>query len=398
MTVLGALTRRESRAVQATAWGDWGDSGQTWSGSTVTTSSALQLLTVYGSTRFICDGVSTLPVDVFTRRPDGAAEEVEPPGWVLQPTPDLDFVSWATQVLSSALLAGNGWCWQSYGPTGLSSLTPLDPSTVKVTRDPGKRRVVRINGVEVDARNLLHIPAMMFAGSEVGLAPVECARQTIGVGLAAQEYSARFFAQDATPGGVIEVPGEMPPDKAAEMARAWARKHSGKSKAGLPGVLQGGATWRPTAVTNEQAQFLETQKFTAGQIAAQMFLIDPSELGLPVEGGSLTYTNIESRAIRKLQVTFLPWIIRLERALTSLLPPGQFLKLNVNGLLRGDMKSRFEAYGIGITHEFMVPNEPRAFEDWPPLPGGDKVVAKPVTAATRGVHRDVHGRILEVDR
>lgn len=368
MTVLGALTRNETRAVQATPWGDWGDSsGTTWAGASVTTSSSLQLLTVYGCVRFISDGISTLPVDTFTDRGDGGKIETEKPRWLTNPTPDLDFVAWCGQTLTSDLLAGNAYHFKVYRAGVLQELIPLDPAKVQVLRVNG-RKWYRVNGVDVDPFNILHIPAVMYPGADVGYAPVEAARQSIGSGLAAQEYAARFLDQDSTPGGVIEVPTDMPPEKTREMARSWARKHAGKNKTGLPGVLVGGATWKQTAVTNEQAQFLESRGFTAAEIAAQMFLIDPADLGIGVQGTSLTYANLTERNLRRVQVTFLPWIVRLERALSSLLPPGEYVKFNVNGLLRGDMKTRFETYKVGRDIEAIQVDEIREWEELSPLP------------------------------
>lgn len=377
MTVLGALARPAvQNAVQATAWGEWGDgAGRTWAGADVTTQGALQLLTVYGCNRFICDGISTLPVDAF-RKAGGETIEVSTPAILDEPAPDLDFISWSTQFLTSLLLGGDFFGYRLYSGASLTGVVPLDPTKVEVFRERGRKRF-RIEGAEFDTYQIMHVPGIMWPGADRGLSPVEAARQGIGMGMAAQEFGARFFDQDSTPGGVIEVPGELEPTQAREMAKSWAKKHGGKSKNGLPGVLQGGATWKQTSVTNEQAQFLETRQFTAAEIAAQMFLIDPPEMGIGVTGQSLTYSNLEQRNARKVQVTFLPWIVRLERALSSMLPQPRYVKLNVNALLRGDTKTRFEAYrvALGPNVPFMVPNEARGLEDWRPLPGGDEIAA-----------------------
>lgn len=375
MTVLGALARREATPQNLTAWGDWGGAGgQTWAGATVSNETALQLLTVYGCNRFICDGISTLPVDVLRRRADGSPEPVRrPPAFIAKPTPYLDFTAWATQALTSLLMAGNFYASLERSGGEIKWLHPLDPQKVTVNRERG-RKVYVIDGIRYTDFEILHIPGVMWPGSDIGLSPLEAARQTIGQGMSAQEYGSRYFGQGASLSGVIEVPGELTPEQAKALARDWSRKHGGKDKSGLPGVLQGGAAWKPTGVTNEQSQFLETRKFTATEIASQMFQIDPAEMGLPVDGSSLTYANLEQRNARKVQVTFLPWIVRIEKALTSLVPRPQYVKLNVNGLLRGDTKTRFEAYEIGLRSKFMVPNEPREFEDWAPLDGGDVVV------------------------
>ena len=370
MTILGALAHRPSNAIQVTPWGDWSDSGS-WSGKAVSNQTALQLLTVYGCNRFICDGISTLPVDVYRRRTDGSPVPVRTPQLIERPTPDLDFTSWATQVLTSLLMAGNFYGLKSYTGAEVTAVLPVDPAQVTIQRERGRKSYV-VNGERFSSLDILHIPGVMWPGADVGMSPLEAARQTIGQGMSAQEFGAKFFGQGATLSGVIEVPGELDPGKAKEMAASWNKKHGGSSKSNLPGVLQGGAVWKPTGVTNEQSQFLETRKFTAAEICSQMFQIDPAEMGLPVEGSSLTYANLEQRNARKVQVTFLPWITRLEHALSALLPGKQYVKLNVNGLLRGDTKTRFDAYAVGITNHFLTPNEARDFEDWQPLPGGDE--------------------------
>lgn len=380
--MFGSLLRREERAVQATVWGEWqGDNVYpTWSGSNVTTASALQLLTVYGCVRFICDGIATLPLDLFRKTDNGPQDLPTRPLWLDRPTIDLDRTAWVTQVIASLLLAGNAYVQKRLDSAGnIVELQPLDPSKVTVNRDASGAKTYTVGGSSVPASRILHIPGVMFPGSDVGLSPVEAARQSIGQGMAAQEFGARFFSQGGGPDGVIEMPTEPPPEKARDLARQWARKHSGKQNAHLPGVLTGGATWKQTSITNEQAQFLQTRGFTAAEIAGQMFLIDPSELGIPSQEGSssITYANLEQRNARLVRVTYLPWIVRLEMALSSLLVRPRYVKFNVGGLLRGDMKTRFDSYAVGITNKFMTPNEAREFEDWSPLPGGDTVVEPP---------------------
>lgn len=372
--MLGSLFRSERRAIQATAWGEWPDSGgPTWAGHNVDTRSALQLLTVYGCNRFICDGISTLPIDTY-READGRKIPISKPRWLEEPAPELDTISWFTQQLTSILLAGNDYLFADYTDSGLSSLLPLDPTQTSVKRVRG-RKVFLVAGVEFTSARIVHVPGVTFPGDDAGMSPVEAARQTIGAGMAVTEFAAKFFSQGANLSGVIEDPGELDPEKAKQTAKTWAQLHSGNRNAHLPGVLQGGAVWKSTGVTNEQAQFLETRGFTASEIAGELFLIDPTEMGLPaLPGASLTYQNLEQRNARKVQVTFLPWIVRLERALSALMLKPRYMKFNVEGLLRGDMKTRYEAYQIGLQSKFLVPNEPRAKEDLPPLPDGDTVV------------------------
>lgn len=367
--MLGGVLRRggsELRAIQSTPWGDWpGDAGPTWSGEKVTVDSALQLSTVYGCVRLIADGISTLPLDVFRRLGDGSSEEIAKPAWVEYPTVDLSMTEWLGQVLVAVLTEGNAPIVVTRSSSGaIVELVPLEPSKVFVKREGG-RRLVYVEG-RLFGGELLMIRGLMLPGSEMGLSPVEYARQTIGLGQAATKYGSQFFAGDGNMPGVIESPGVMQPATKVEIAQQWKRKRQ-KGGRGLPGVLDGGATWKPTGVTNEQAQFLATRQFTASQIAGEIFLVDPSDLGIPVQGTSLTYANLEQRNARRLQVTFLPWIVRIEQALSSLLARPRYVKLNVAGLLRGDLKTRYESYAIGIGSGFLEANEARTWEELPPL-------------------------------
>lgn len=369
--------RSEERAIGPASF-DWNPSMlPTWSGYSVTRESSLQLLTVYGCVRLICDQIATLPVDAYREKPDGTREEITKPNWLIQPTADLDFTAWCTQVLSSLLLDGNAYVAVLVSPdTGrIVSLVPLDPVSVHVWRNPSGRREVTVNGAAPQFP-MLHLKGAMLAGKEVGMSPIEYARQTIGLGLATIEHGSKFFTRGDL-SGVIEGQGEMAPEQKKDLAKSFHRKLTGKDE--LPAVLMN-ATWKPTTVTNEQAQFLQTRGYTAAEIAGQMFLVDPSDLGIGVTGSSLTYANLLERTTRRVQVTLLPWIVRVEQALSSLLARPQFVKLNVDGLLRGDSTQRWQTYvaasqintaaaAIGMD-PVLLTSEMRDYEDLGPVPPG----------------------------
>lgn len=331
----------EERA-QATVWGDWPGDSVHGSAPVVSTTSAMQLLAVAGCVRLITDSISTLPLDVYRELPDGTKEEIQKPRWLKSPTVDLDLTGWLSQVLTSLLLHGNAFCAVTRNETqAIVEVVPVDPTTVHVARVEG-RKVYVVAGRKYPGE-LLHIPGLMLPGSDVGLAPIDYARQSIGLGLSAQGFGADQFDSSLNMPGVIELPGKALPDQMQAMAQAWRRARTKRGR-GLPGVLEGGATWKPTGVTNEQAQFLQTRQWTAAEIAAQVYMVDPSDLGIPVGGTTLTYANLEQRNIRRLQVTFLPWIVRLEKALSGLLANPRYVKFNVDGLLRADSAARWANY------------------------------------------------------
>jgi len=371
MSVLRSLLEgREERAISSAQFplGEWaGDNYQSsWSGAKVSNTSALQLATVWGCVKFICDGISTLPVDVL-REQDGSPLEVTKPRWLQYPLAELSMSSWITQMVTSLLISGNAYAEIIRADGAIVGLRPVDPEQVTVRREGGMKRFY-VGSKQYTWHDMMHIPGPMWPGSDVGMSPLEAARQTIGTGLAAEEFAARFFGQGLSMSGVIEVPGQLQPDQAKNMANSFARRHSGKAKAHLPGVLEGGAQWKPTSVTAEQAQFLETRKFNDSVIAGRIFLVDPTELGIPLDGTTLTYQNALDRTVRKVEVTFLPWIVRLENALSERLPQPRYVKFNVDALKRGDIATRYASYKIADDIGLLTADEMRKLEDLPPLP------------------------------
>lgn len=378
--MLSALFRSSQDPVASVydrTWGWWqGDPGPpTASGQDVTPRTALQLLTVYGCATLIADSISTLPVDTYRQTGDGTKVEFTAPDWLTNPTVDLAFPEWCSQILMSLLLQGNAYVWIVRGPgRGISELVPLDPMVVRVVRENG-RKVFYVNGQRSDLE-IAHIPAAMLPGALVGLSPVDCARQSIGLGLAAQQYGSHFFSGDGNMPGVIESPKPMQPAQMRMLAEHWQRKRN-KGGKGLPGVLDDAATWKPTGVSNEAAQFLATRNFTAAEIAGQMFKVDPADLGIAVAGTSLTYANLAERNTRRVQVTFLPWMIRVESFISGLLANPRYMKFNVDALLRGDPQQRAAYYSaMSVINDqakaygqppVMLTAEMRALEDFDPI-------------------------------
>jgi HK97 family phage portal protein len=218
---------------------------------------------------------------------------------------------------------------------------------------------------------------MMLPGSDVGLSPLEFARQSIQLGLSAQDYGIQNFDGGLKMPGVIEYPGPVEAAKMAETAKLWQRARR-KGAHGLPGVLEGGGSFKAMGVTNEAAQFLETRQWTAAEICAQVYLIDPRELGIPLTGSTLEYVNSESRMANLVRKGMLRWITRVEAAVSALLPSPQYFKFNVNGFMRGDSTERWDTYlkasQINATAQavgqppVLLTDEMRAWEELDPLP------------------------------
>jgi HK97 family phage portal protein len=227
-----------------------------------------------------------------------------------------------------------------------------------------------VNGVanQLDRTQILHIPAFTVPGRSRGLSPLDMAREAIGLGLTAEEYGARFFAQGTTMSGVIEHPGTPRPDEARLLRDMFKKTHAGTKNSHSVGVLTGGASFKPITLSPEQAQFLETRRFQKTEIAllyrVPAYLVDSQVT-------STWGSGIEEQNKFFVDNTLMPWIVRIEQAVSTFLLPGtQFIKFNLDARLRAKTKDRYAAYKEAILNGFMNADEIRALEDMEPLPDG----------------------------
>jgi HK97 family phage portal protein len=336
-------------------------------GIVVNTDNALRLSAVWGCVRLLADCVSTLPLHAFR---DGSREPLDPPPTLLaRPSADLEELpEWLWAGLASALLRGNAFglivarAGASQRP---AQVELLHPDRVSVATMPDRSTQWRLDGRRIDKTDLWHLRGYPFPGSPLGLSPIGYAAEAIGVGLAAQQYGAGFFGDDATPAGILTSDQIITREQATTLHEMWKSTRGGKKGTA---VLGNGAKFQQISIAPEESQFLESQKFTVTQIC-RVFGVPP-EMVASEAGGSLTYANVEQRDISLLKYAVAPWLTRFERKLTRAMPRGTFVKFNAAALLRTDLKSRYESYAIGLDKGFLTLDEVRQLEDREPLPAG----------------------------
>ena len=231
-----------------------------------------------------------------------------------------------------------------------------------------KGSLVRLNPSDV-----LHIPGLGFDGL-VGYSPIAMAKNAIGMAIACEEYGAKFFANGAAPGGVLEHPGTIKdPQRVRE---SWQSTFGGSGNANKIAVLEEGMKYTPIGISPEQAQFLETRKFQINEIA-RIFRVPPHMVG-DLEKSS--FSNIEQQSLEFVKYTLEPWLVRWEQSIQRiLLSPEEkksyFAKFNVEGLLRGDYASRMTGYATARQNGWMSANDIRELENMDRIPaeeGGDQ--------------------------
>jgi HK97 family phage portal protein len=342
-----------------------------YAGIPVSPDQAMRLSAVWGCVRLLSDSVSTLPLDVY-RRGERAALPALPP--LLQsPSADADLGDWLYMVMASLLLRGNayGIVRARGGAAMLPSQVELaHPDHVSCTLDGERRVVYCLGGEEVPSEDVWHVRAYRLptapTGPPVGLSPVEYARQAIGLGLAVERFGAQYFGEGAVPSVVLEVEQQLNREQAENLREVWGHRHTGHHR---PAVASGGAKVRPLTIAPEESQFIETTRANVATICRYYGV--PPEMVAGESGGSLTYASVEQRALDFLTFSVRPWLVRVERAVSALLPRTQVARFNAGGLVRTSLIDRYTAHKLGIEAGFLRRNEARELEDLPPVPGLD---------------------------
>lgn len=358
--------------------------GRTTSGKPVNERTAMQTTAVYACVRILAEAVASLPLHVYEYQDDGGKKQVHdhPLYYLLhdEPNPEMTSFVFRETLMSHLLIWGNAYAQIIRDGTGrVLGLYPLLPDKMDVQRDDrGNIYYVysrnsdenpmfkEYGDIRLKAEEVLHIPGLGFDGL-IGYSPIAMAKNAVGMTLACEEYGASFFANGANPGGVLEHPGVLKdPSKVRE---SWNSVYRGVNNAHKIAVLEEGMKYQQIGIPPEEAQFLETRKFQINEIA-RLYRIPPHMIG---DLDKSSFSNIEQQSLEFVKYTLDPWVIRWEQSLQrSLLLPGEkgkyFIKLNVDGLLRGDYQSRMNGYAVGRQNGWFSANDIREMENMNPIP------------------------------
>lgn len=358
--------------------------GRTTSGKPVNERTAMQTTAVYACVRILAEAVASLPLHVYEYQDDGGKKLVhEHPLYYLlhdEPNPEMTSFVFRETLMSHLLIWGNAYAQIIRDGAGrVLGLYPLLPDKMEVQRDDRGNIYYEYSrnsdenpmfkeygNIKLKAEDVLHIPGLGFDGL-IGYSPIAMAKNAVGMTLACEEYGASFFANGANPGGVLEHPGVLKdPSKVRE---SWNSVYRGVNNAHKIAVLEEGMKYQQIGIPPEEAQFLETRKFQINEIA-RLYRIPPHMVG---DLDKSSFSNIEQQSLEFVKYTLDPWVIRWEQSLQrSLLLPGEkgkyFIKLNVDGLLRGDYQSRMNGYAVGRQNGWFSANDIREMENMNPIP------------------------------
>ena len=331
---------------------------------------ALTLVPVLAATRVLADGVASLPLQTFRGR-GGYAERVPDPQFLPGRRQYMSHngtrYDWLHRVMTSLVLWGNAYGLiadrDRHGtPT---EILWLDPAEVSLKDDDmAAAPEWRWEDRPVDAGDMVHIAGYTVPGRRLGLSPVGVLKQTIETGLYAAEFGRDWFENGSVPAAVLETQNPIQMPEAVSLKRRF----QAAAKRREPVVLSNGLSYRPISVNADESQFLATLRLNATQIAA-VYGIPPEMIG-GESGNSLTYANVEQQTANFVTYTLRPWLVRIEQALSALLPRGLFLRFNADAIVRADLKTRYEAHAIAVNTGWLSRDEVREIEGRPPLPDG----------------------------
>jgi HK97 family phage portal protein len=354
-------------------------------GVVVDSESAIRMSTVYSCVRLLADTISSLPVGAYVRRGRNRLSYStvygDQPAWVAKPNPETTRLEFYEQIVTSFKLDGNAYILTVRDDMGdVQELYVLNPRNIRIERlGPGEplvyfAKIKDSQGVyeqRLSPRELLHIPDFRLPGEFYGLSPIAACRTTLGSAMAADTYAASYFGNAANPGGVIEVPGELTEEQASDIGRDWNLNHTGPYRAGKIGILSGGAAFKPLTINAQDAQLLDTRRFSVEEIA-RIYRVPLALLGHPV-AGAMSFASVEAQNLSFVQYSLRPILERIEQSLSSLLPESDgFIRFNLDALLRGTTNERYDAYTKGLREGFLSLNDVHAYEDMAPIADGDQ--------------------------
>jgi HK97 family phage portal protein len=353
--------------------------GANYSGVPISELGSMTSAAVWACARILYESMGSLPLHVMeTAGKFRSRAPNHPLARLLHdaPNPNMSSVSWREAVTLGVALWGNGYSIiERDGRGNPVALWPVRSDRMFI--DKWGRQVRyrsttdEFGGREDWPQDILHVPGIALDGVR-GLSPIGACRQAIGISKAAEEFAARMFSQGSRGSGVLSFNRPMEDQQCKDISQRIQQDQSGLAGAHKVLVVGDEAKFTPWTIPPEDAQFLETRKFQATEIA-RIFRIPPHMIA---DLERATFSNIEHQALEFVVHTLLPWIVRweqeLNRKLFAAAGQAQFsARFSVEGLLRGDIKSRFEAYAIARTNGWYSANDILELEDRNPIAGGD---------------------------
>ncbi|WP_234090082.1 phage portal protein [Enterobacter asburiae] len=359
-----------------TFWEEW--FGTSSSGKVVTADKAIQLSAVWACVRLLSESISTLPLKIYVRQPDGSRKAAtDHPAYSIlcrRPNSEMTPSRFMLMVVASICLRGNAFIEKKFIANRLVSLVPLLPQNMVVKRlvigaleykytENGNERVIPV-------KNIMHIRGFGLDGV-CGMMPMKTGRDVIGSAMAVEESAAKIFEQGLQSSGFLSAENALTDDQ-RERLRGYMASFTGSKNAGKIMVLEGGLKYQGVTMNPEDAQMLESRAFSIEEIC-RWFRVPPFMVGHTTKQSSWA-SSLEGMNLQFLTHTLRPLLVNIEQEIGRCLLYSDdevFAEFSVEGLLRADSAGRAAYYTSALQNGWMSRNDVRRLENMPPIEGGD---------------------------
>lgn len=355
---------------------------------------ALKVDTVYSCVRILSESVAKLPIKVYQEDESGVQRATRHPVYQLlklRPNPYMSAYDFWKCIEAQNDLYGNAYASIEFDRRGrIVGLWPMDATKVKIVvdNDTAASGIVTSRSsvaYQVDLgyeqrkvmpHEILHFKGGVTLDGIVGLSPLDCLKSTLENGAAANQFVNKFFKQGLQARGLVTYVGDLDEKAKRNFREKFESMASGLNNAHRVALLPIGFQYQQIALNLSDAQFLENSQLTIRQIAAA-WGVKMHQLN---DLSRATHSNVTETQREFYTDTLQPKLTGYEQELTWKLflddeiDSGIFVRFNVDAILRADLKTRYEAYRIGVQGGFLTPNEAREKEELPPAEGGDQLL------------------------
>lgn len=356
--------------------------GQTASGRRVGPDTAMQSTAVYACVRLLSETIASLPLFLYERMEDRRRRASSHRLYSLlhdAPNPWQTSLEWREMMQGHVLLRGNAYSYIVRDGFGeVVSIIPLHPDYVTILKGKDGEPYYRVDpnpytsfSGKFSRLEIFHLRGMSSDGY-CGMSPIGWARESVALALTAQEHGARLFSNGAQPRGALELPAAPKPEMLTRIREQWEAAYGGVRNSSKVAIFEPGMKWHAIGMTNEDAQYLQLRAFENHQIY-QIYGVPPHMVG-DNEKTTSWGTGIEQLSIGFVTYTLRSHLVRWEQSISQsfLLPEERaalYAEFEVDGLLRGDQKSRAEALAIRRQNGIINANEWRRLENMDPING-----------------------------
>lgn len=332
-------------------------------------------MAVYACIRVLAESVAMLPLQVYRRLPNGGKEiaKKHPLNRLLHTEPNKQTTSYKLREtkVRSLCLDGNAYVMPYRDARGrIGELRLFLPSEVNVYEWKGEL-FYEIEGKSYNQDEISHIKGM--GDGKIGMSPIAYHRELISNGMASSIYEGKFYSNGSHVPGYLSTDQKLTKDQKEALGKTWNNRHGGMRGAWGTAVLEGGLEYKSISIPQKDAQFLETRKYNATQVAG-IYRVPPHMIA---DLERSTNNNIEHQSLEFVKYTLMPWLVNIESQFnkdlfTRFEKDEYFVEHNLNGILRGDIQARTEHYTKMFNIGYYTHNQIAALENHNGYEGGDR--------------------------